>query len=178
MLLMACGDTTPPPAATPKPPIPHRKTFETSTQDLIDRYNKIAAVIDRDLLLPPVSAMADGGKNDKFHALMHTVKTNLHVSIEIDNITGKPFSLSVTAAPMTDDEKIALVGIIPSIGAAIFGKGEQAGILVKLCSKTDGKEPVSEKVGDLEAFCANATGLWMAGISVSKDQSTALGTTK
>lgn len=176
LVLTACGEAKPPPVD--KPVMPHRKTFEASTQELIDRYNKIAADIDRSLLLPPAKAMADGGKNDKFHAITHTVKQNLHVSMEIDNVTGKPFSLTVTAAPANQEEKIALVGIIPSIGAAILGKGEQAGSLVNLCAKTDGKNTATLKIGDLEAYCANVMGLWMAGISVSKEESNALATTK
>lgn len=170
-----CGESANPTAKTEEPP--HRKTFDARPQDLIDRYNKIAIEIDPALKLPPATAMADGGKNNKFHALMHTVKENLHVSIEIDNDTGKPFSISVTAAPSNQEEKIALVGVIPSIGGAVFGKGEQAGILINLCSKTEGKDPVTMKIGELEAYCANSMGLWIAGISVSKEESMPLKTT-
>lgn len=147
-----------------------RPTFTTSVQELVDRYNNIAAQIDRSHLLPPANALEDGGKNEKFHVLRHAVKPNIYLTIEVDNATGFPFSLGVTAAPTNNDEMLSLLGVLPTIGATIFGKGEKAGVIVNECTKaTDPKnKPASIRVDEFEVICAQAMGLWMAGISVPK----------
>ena len=156
-----------------KPPVmPGRATFTGSVQDLVDRYNQNALELDRSLLLPPANALESAGSNDKFHGLRHAVKPMAYVSIEVDNVSGKPFSLGLWAGARNNSEVVSLMAIEVAIGAAIFGKGDNAGILVKQCAKSANAKgnPVSVKVEGFEVFCSNTTGIWIAGISVADNR--------
>lgn len=147
-----------------------RLTFTASVQDMVDRYNNIAAQIDRSLLLPPANALEGGGSNDKFHVLRHAIKPNIYITIEVDNASGRPFSIGATAAPVNNEEMLSLISVLPTIGATVFGKGEKAGIIVNQCTRAADKNtnPASVRVEEFEVFCSNSMGLWMAGISVVK----------
>lgn len=147
---------------------PARATLSISTQELLDRYNQAMMEIDRGLLLPPVNALENGGENAKFHSLRHAVHPNILVTTEVDNTTLNPFSLGIYAAPQGTSEGIAMAAVQAAIGVTFFGKGDNAGALVKACAttaKADGK-PVSMRVETFEVFCSIAGGIWIAGISV------------
>ena len=151
---------------------PSRSTLSISTQELLDRYNKAMVEINRELLLPPVNALEDGGRNAKFHVLRHAVRPTVFVSTEVENTTSKPFSLSVYAAPRDLHEGVSMAAAQTAIGIAFFGKGENGGALVRMCAnaaKNSGK-PYSEQIETFEVFCSTAEGLWMAGVSVPNNR--------
>lgn len=147
---------------------PSRSTLSISTQALLDRYNQAMLEIDRELLLPPVNALEDAGRNPKFHLLRHAVKPTIFVSTEVENTTQKPFSLGVYAAPRDAHDVISMAAAQTAVGVAFFGKGERGGALVRLCAnaaKNPGN-PHSEQIEAFQVFCSTAEGIWMAGISV------------
>lgn len=147
---------------------PARSTLSISTQDLLDRYNQAMMEIDRGLLLPPDNAMENGGGNGKFHSRRHAVRPNILVSTEVENTTSKPFSLGLYATPQGTSDGVSMVAVQAAIGVTFFGKGDNAGALVRACAATakdDGK-PVSMRVETFDVFCSIAGGIWIAGISV------------
>lgn len=158
--------------AAHKPPPASRTTFDLQPSELVDRYNSAAGKIDRALMLPPVAALADGGSNDQFYALTHAVKPNVHVSMEIDNQKRKPFSLSFAGASTGQTaDSVALLSVMAAIGATVFGTGEDAGVVMRNCTKAaDAPNKQSrERLQGLDVYCGASGGLWMGGVSVPKD---------
>lgn len=170
--LKANASEAPPPAAqsvTEAPKTPPRATFDVDTAALIDRYNVVAARVDRTLLLPPAAAMADGGRNEKFHSLSHDVRPFAKVAIEVDNAKARPFSLNLVGATTgAQADSMALLSVMTAIGAAVYGEGNDAGIVLRVCQQAMNGQGTkkSEVRGGFEVFCSAGGGLIMAGINV------------
>lgn len=147
---------------------PSRSTLSISTQELLDRYNQAMSELDRGLLLPPANAMEGSGGNAKFHVLRHAVRPTIHVSTEVENTTSKPFSLGIYAVPQSASDGVAVLATQVAIGVAFYGKGDNAGALVKTCAKAaDSKDnSVSIRIETFNVFCSVVNGMWIAGISV------------
>lgn len=154
------------PAPTPAPPISARSTFGMSVDELIAAYNVVAKDIDKTILLPPGAAMEDGGHNQNFHALNHAISKAFTVSLEIDNVTGKPFSISLYGVVGAKEDSMTLISSIASIGAAIYGKGsKQLDALIKLCSDTNHDPKQDVQIGGKQVVCNHSEGIWMMVIA-------------
>lgn len=149
---------------------PARKVFDASVDQLIDRYNTIQGQIDRKLLLPPKTALQDGGKNDRFHVLRHEVHPGVFVAIEIDNVSGQPFTLGMYAAGNGTDYAVSFAATLAAIGTTVLGKDRSgADKLIKACNAAIKSEAgSSEQVTDgFVVHCGTGGGMWMAGISAA-----------
>lgn len=166
----AKNQTAPPVAAPGQQLAPLRNTFSGQTTDLIDRYNKVMSDIDGKLLLPSVEKFQPVGKNDLFHAVGYRVSPEINISFEVDNASGKPFSIGFIGQAGSAQKISNLLAVMAAVGATAFGKGEDAGAIARVCAAAaDVREKNSiVRVQDLDVFCGVAEGVWIAGVSVPK----------
>jgi len=161
--------STPAPVAHPIPP--QRPTFDTTTADLIDRYNTVAKGLDRSLLLPPLNAMEPGGKNAAFHTYRHVVAAGIVVVIEVDNTSNRPFSIGVFGnTDGTTTISMNLIAVLATIGRALVGDDGDGGILIAACNEASkaAQANASRKYKGLEASCGVAGPIWIASVSAPK----------
>lgn len=158
--------------ATIQPSInsPGRNTFLFQAEELVQRYNLVMSQIERKMTLPPADQLNRAGKNDNFHVLDYAVSPSIKVQFEVDNTNGKPFSINLISAPKSTEDVGNLVAVMAAFGAAVFGKGETAGVVAKTCTAAqESKEKTAEiTVQKFKVFCSSVLGGWIAGISVPK----------
>ena len=158
-------------AVRPLPTPKGRATFTMTSEELVDNYNMTARKLDERLLLPPVPALRESARNDKFHVLSHQVADGAYVQMEIDNRTARPFSLSFLGG-VDQKRKVEsaseLLAVMTSVGVAVLGSGEgAAGMLARMCAVAAKKvnSSHSERVGVFNVHCSNLDGALMGGVA-------------
>lgn len=147
---------------------PPRQTFTTSVDQLIDQYNSIAAQIDRSQLLPPKAALESHGANSKFHALRHQVSPGIYVTMEVDNATGRPFSLGLVSGSGGGKHAVSFATTLAAVGATVIGTDAKGGdVLIAACLEASKAELGWSKktVNGFLVYCGSLNGAWMAGVA-------------
>jgi hypothetical protein len=178
-LLCACGDHSasnlPVESASQAstPAVKMRNAMDISERELVGRFNQFASTISGGKNL--IQGAGETIENQKFSTTQWKIPLG-SISIE-KNKDNKPFSLALIAGAENQAQQMEIVGLIVSVSAAVFGKGPQAGALVKTCaSAADAKSGhVEITVGQFAVYCTSIQGAWMAGISVADDVTLANG---
>jgi len=153
-----------------------RPTWNASATEIVAKYNAQATKIDARLTLPAVSMferISVDAPGVTFYTLRHEVLPNVWMLMEIDRASDRPFSLAVWGASNPDDmdHNIMLIAAMTTVGATIFGPGDDASVLVRLCGTLGDKSGKSSNrlaLRGLEAYCGMTGGLWMSGVTVPK----------
>lgn len=143
-----------------------RTTFLVSTQDLIDRFNGTIQKPDASIKIPPSKSLPETARNKNFHVRQHKLWETMVVQFEEDNLTGRPFSIGFIGGPGNPAEVGDFLAVIVATSASVFGEGEYAQVLPKMCGKlkTDNTSE-SVDVGGFTVYCSIIFGVFTGGIS-------------
>lgn len=147
-----------------------RPTFNESVDDIVLRYNSLMKQVDANLLLPPEKRLTPAARNETFHVLERKLTPSVAVNFEVDNATGRPFSMNMVGY-MDEPGKVGpLLAVMSGVAATTLGKGEEnAGSILRACtaaakSKTNNSQT---RVRGFTAYCSVIQGVWIAGINVN-----------
>lgn len=154
--------------ATPVSPAALRSTINITLTELIDRYNAFAtAGIGASFMLP--ATLAETARNPVFHAYEHMFSSPTMINIEVENNTGRPFSLNVAGSPQNATQHAEMMAVMGAVGATIFGKGDDAGAILRECVEAVKSETKTHStvINGFKVYCSNLGELgWMSGISL------------
>lgn len=153
----------------PPPPQP-RRVFDATVDQLIAKYNDGAG---SSLHLPTADQFEVVASVPDHYTLMHRFDRGFAVSIEVARLSGRPFSLGFLAEPAEDEARNSrILAAMFTIGAAIYGKGQNAGAVANVCELAGKSNPITaqSQIGGFDVYCGGTAGVLIGGISVPKSQ--------